>query len=411
MEFFNKKYIFITRVIFICIFAIIFLAMPIFCAGLKKGAHYIKNDTTNASFYVNEKGQVIAKSIDDNTDLIEIKDAFTNELLYIGECFKGHARWSANKTYTYYNLDGEKLDFPNKLIIFAFNEYVFFEDGNSYNTVFKANFRLDVFHENFYYKKWDNKNQIYAFSDYVIINAYKSNKAHSVLTVYDKNLYKVKEIEECEFVYHEYEHWYDRYNVDGKEYNRIIFYKKSSENSYSLLYNLIDGDLNIVLDENFVYEDDLNEDRNYCEASYRYENDKEKNEYFYNFKTKKMYLSIDYKDIDIDVLDYRKDSKNNKITLIIDQSKYYTLDIPAVKFVKPIIVNNKRYIIISSDGHDDIYDFNGNFINTIESGYYTNKYKAYDKCIIVSQYGKFIKIYDENFKQKRNYYITVSRSI
>ena len=121
MEFFNKKYIFITRVIFICIFAIIFLAMPIFCAGLKKGAHYIKNDTTNASFYVNEKGQVIAKSIDDNTDLIEIKDAFTNELLYIGECFKGHARWSANKTYTYYNLDGEKLDFPNKLIIFAFN--------------------------------------------------------------------------------------------------------------------------------------------------------------------------------------------------------------------------------------------------------------------------------------------------
>ena len=194
MEFFNKKYIFIKRVISVSIFAIIFLAMPIFCAGLKKGVHYIKNDTTNSSFYINEKGQVIAKNIDDNTDLIEIKDAFTKELLYIGECYNG-ARWSANKTYTYYNLDGEKLDFPNKLIIFAFNDYVVFEDGNGYNTVFKANFRRDVFHENFYYKKWDNNNQIYAFSDYVIINAHKSNKDHSVLTVYDKNLYKIKEIE------------------------------------------------------------------------------------------------------------------------------------------------------------------------------------------------------------------------
>ena len=54
----TEEYIFITRVISICIFAIIFLAMPIFCDGLKKGAHYIKNDTTNASFYINEKGQV-----------------------------------------------------------------------------------------------------------------------------------------------------------------------------------------------------------------------------------------------------------------------------------------------------------------------------------------------------------------
>ena len=126
--------------------------------ALKKGIYRLDNDYIGNSMYVNETGNIIVTSGNDNSILIPIINMFTDEIVYIGKYFFD------SSLYEYYDLTGNIfMTKENKdRIILATTENLLFANGSFYNLKQKELHDKNYFikEENSYYEAYKYGNQI-----------------------------------------------------------------------------------------------------------------------------------------------------------------------------------------------------------------------------------------------------------